>query len=122
MCMNQELSIALSSLKEAIENDERVILLNKLDKELNNDEEVMKLAYQKDMAVLDYEDSIKHFGDNSKETLEAQKKLYQAKLALDSHPLVKRYNEAYKEVRLMYKKINDSLFGKLIEKNRCKND
>ena len=117
--MNEELLNSLNKLKEAINNDPRVLKLNELDEKLNKDEEVMKLAYQKDMALISYEDSIKHFGENSKEASEAQKRLYETKLSLDNHPLVKEYNLAYKEVREIYNKINEEIFMRFTKTHRC---
>ena len=110
--MNIELVNSLSKLKEAINNDPRILKLNELDAKLNSNEDVMRLAYKKDMASLAYEDAIKHFGENSKEARDAQKRLHEAKLDLDSNELVKQYNAAYKEVRLMYEMINEALFAK----------
>ena len=118
--MDAELATLLNNLKTAIENDERVLALKQIDDKLNKDEEVMKLAYQKDMASLSYEDALKHFPKDSKEVKDAQIRLHQAKLALDNHPLVKQYNEAYKNVRLMYEKINEELFSSF--KNGVKHD
>lgn len=120
--MNDSLINSLNKLKTAIENDPRVLKLNELDKKINENEEVMKLAYQKDMALVSYEDSLKHFKEDSATVSEAQKRLYEAKLSLDNHPLVKEYNLAYKEVRLMYEKINKTLFEKFQTKKRCDND
>ena len=44
----------------------------------------MKLDYKKDMALVSYEDSLKHFKEDSVEVSEAQKRLYEAKLSLDN--------------------------------------
>ena len=110
--MNDSLMNSLTKLKEAIESDERVLRLSNLDKKLNENEEVMKLAYKKDMALVSYEDALKHFKEDSQEVKEAQKRLHEAKLSLDNHPLVKEYNVAYKEVRLLYNKINEELFSR----------
>ena len=116
--MDDSLLDSLEKLKEAINNDPRLLRLNELDKKLNNDEEVMKLAYQKDMALVSYEDSLKHFSKDSKEVNEALKRLHKAKLSLDNHPLVQEYNSAYKEVRKIYDKINQELFDKFSNKRR----
>lgn len=109
--MNQNLLDKATSLKSTIENDEEVKKLKELDALLNDDEEVMKLCYKKDMAVTSYEDALRHFGENSDEAITAQKVLYQAKLALDTNELVKRYNLQYKKVRKLYDKINEELFN-----------
>lgn len=109
--MNEKLADSLVNLKQEIENSEEMKKLRILDKELNEDETAMKLAYKKDMLAIQYEDAIKHFGENSKEANLAQKELYQAKLELDNNETVKRYMEQYKIVRKMYDKINEELFN-----------
>lgn len=109
--MSNELIELLTSLKSELENDPRVIKLDELDEKLNENEEVMKLAYKKDMASVDFDDALKHFGENSKEAKEALKKLHEAKYNLDTHPLVNEYQAAYKEVRLLYEHISKELFG-----------
>lgn len=108
--MTSYLSELISKLNLAISEDDRVKRLNELDKKLSSNEEVMALAYKKDMCLIDFEDALKHFGENSKELIVAQRKLYEAKLALDLHPLVNEYNAAYKEVRKIYDLINKELF------------
>lgn len=109
--MSNELIELLHNLKSELENDPRVLKLADLDKKLNENEEVMKLAYKKDMASVTFDDALKHFGENSKEAKEALKKLHDAKYNLDIHPLVKEYQSAYKEVRLLYEHVSKELFG-----------
>ena len=108
--MNDLLLAKLNELKEVVSSSDEMKTLHKVEEEMSNDEEVMKLAYQKDVLSSKYEDALRHFGENSKEAKEAQKALYQAKLELDSHPLVKKYNEAYKKARKYYDLINATLF------------
>jgi len=115
--MNQTLLEKLNLLKNALDNDERVILLNSLDKEISNNEEVMKLSYKKDVMVSEYEEASRHFSEGSKELEIAQKKLYEAKLVLDSHPLVVKYNKAYQEVRKLYENVNNELFKEFVKKD-----
>ena len=112
--MNEILASKLTSLKEQIEKHPDVVKLNELDKKLNDNEDVMKLAYKKDIAVSKYEDAMRYFGENSKEALEAQKVLYQAKLELDENPFVLEYNNQYKIVKKLYEKINKELFNPFI--------
>ena len=109
--MNQSLLEKASKLKEEIDSLPEVQELEKLNKLLNDDEDVMRLCYKKDMCVTKYEDALRHFGDNSDETLRAQKALHQAKLELDENPLVKQYNEQYKKVRKIYDRINEEIFN-----------
>ena len=100
-------------LKEMLANDERVILLDKLEKEMNENEEVMALAYQKDVAVTNYNDALNHFSSDSEEVKKAQHELHLKKEALDNHPLVRQYLNAYSQVRDLYFELNDILFSNL---------
>ncbi len=105
-------------LKELLSSDERVILLNSLEKEMNDNEEVMKLSYKKDMEVSNLEFMMNHFSNESEEVKMAQKKLHEAKLELDNHPLVRKYLNAYSEVRDLYMNINEKLFS-VLNVNLC---
>ena len=109
--MNEEIYQKAELLKEMLENDPRVIHLNDAEKRMDESDEVMALAYKKDMAAIKYSDTLNHFKEDSKEAQEALKELHQAKYDLDSHPLVKDYLKAYKEVRELYDEINKILFS-----------
>ena len=111
ICMNQNLLEKASKLKEEINSSPEVVELERLNKLLNKNEEVMKLCYQKDVYATKFEDAVRYFGQNSSEAQQAQKALYQAKLALDNNELVKSYNEQYKKVRKIYDKINEEIFN-----------
>lgn len=108
--MREELYQELYELKKKLEKNEYFLELKRLDEELNNNEEVMKLAYKKEMAILDYEDALNHFGKNSEEARKNQQILAKCKLELDSHPLVKEYYQSLKKVREIDSKINLELF------------
>ena len=108
--MRKELYQELYGLKKKLEKNEYFLELKRLDEELNNNEEVMKLAYKKEMAILDYEDALNHFGKNSEEARKNQQILAKCKFELDSHPLVKEYYQALKKVREIDSKINLELF------------
>lgn len=108
--MNEQILNKCQLLKEAIEKDPRILLLNQLEKEIENNEEVMVLSYKKDVALANYEDTIKYFKDDQDKIQNAQKLLAESKYNLDIHPLVKQYNKAYLEVKLMYEEINKQLF------------
>ena len=100
-------------LKDLLSQDERIKRLNELEQKMNNDNEVIALAYQKDLAVSHYSDTLNHFSEDSEEVKIAQKELYEKKLALDTHPLVREYLDAYKEVRDLYIQMNALLFDGL---------
>ena len=109
--MNQNLAEKALKLKEEINSLPEVIELERLNKLLNENEDVMRLCYKKDVCATKYEDAVKYFGLQSDEAINAQKELYQAKLELDNHDLVKASNEQYKKVRKIYDKINEELFN-----------
>ena len=100
-------------LKDLLTNDSRIIRLNELEKKMNENEEVMALAYQKDVAAIEYSDAFNHFAKDSEEVKKAQHNLHIKKEALDNHPLVRDYLKAYSEVRDLYFELNDILFSHL---------
>ena len=100
-------------LKELLINDPRIIRLNELEQKMDESEEVMTLAYQKDVAVSEYSDALNHFSRDSKEVKKAQHNLHIKKEALDNHPLVREYLDAYIKVRDLYFELNDILFSGL---------
>ena len=110
-CMNQILLENALKLKEELDSLPEVKELDRLNKLLNENEEVMRLAYKKDMASTKFEDAIRYFGEQSKEAQDAQKALHLAKLELDKHELVARYNKQYKLVREIYDRINKEIFN-----------
>ena len=116
--MAKDIYEAAYELKDLLSQDERIKRLNELEQKMNNDNEVIALAYQKDLAVSHYSDTLNHFSEDSEEVKIAQKELYEKKLALDTHPLVREYLDAYKEVRDLYIQMNALLFEGLNLKMR----
>ena len=114
--MDIKITNKCSELRDTIKNDPRIIALEDIDKRMSDNKEVMALAYRKDVAVDEYNDAVRHFGEEHEITIKARQKLYEAKKELDLHPLVKEYNKAYAEVRLLFKEINDILFDDFKEK------
>ena len=100
-----------SLLKEKMDNDPRIIRLNALEKQLNSNEEVITLVMKKDKANNDYNDILRYYSSDSIEANKYQKILANAKKELYEHPLVKEYNSVYKEVRELYREVNDTLFS-----------
>ena len=111
--MSSNIYFLASELKDLLNNDERIIRLNELEKILTNNEEVMALTYQKDLAVSNYSDALNHYANNSEEIKKYRHELFIKKEALDNHPIVKDYLNAYSEVRDLYFQINEILFGDL---------
>jgi hypothetical protein len=93
--MEKELLDDLASLRDALKGDPRVLALDQAEKALTSSPEVIELAKKKDAAERDYEDCLNYHKETDPEALALQKALYQAKLALDEHPLSKAYNAAY---------------------------
>lgn len=108
--MEEKTLKALDELKQAMAMDERFINLKIAEERMINDEEVKTLSKNKELKEEEYETSLSRFGNKSELTLASQKKLYEAKLALDSHPLVKEYTAAYIKVRDIVNLIDDLLF------------
>ena len=111
--MNQDIYNLAYELKDLLANDERITLLNALEEKMNNDREVISLAYQKDMACLNYSDALNHYAEDAKEVKDAQRELYEKKLALDNNQIVRDYLKAYSSVRDLYSEINAILFSGL---------
>ena len=111
--MSSNIYFLASELKDLLNNDERIIRLNELEKKLTSDEEVMALTYQKDVAVSNYSDALNHYANDSEEIKKYRHELFIKKEALDNHPIVKDYLNAYSKVRDLYFEINEILFGDL---------
>ena len=111
--MQDNIYFLASELKDLLNNDPRIIRLNELEKKLENSEEVMALSYQKDAATSAYSDALNHYQEGSEELKKYQREMYHKKEALDNHPLVREYLQAYSEVRDLYFQINDILFKDL---------
>ena len=100
-------------LKEAINKDPRYIALVEAEEKMNKDKGVITLVMAKENALNEYNDILSHFDRNSETALKYQKKLYEAKKALEEHPLVKDYLKKYQEMRIIYEQIEDILFSSL---------
>ena len=84
------------------------------EKNINNSDEVKVLSYKKDIAIMKYGDTIKHFGKNSKEVMGASKTMSEAIYNLNNHELVKIYNKNLANLNSYLKEIRDQLFGDLL--------
>ena len=119
--MSKDIYNLAYELKELLANDERIKTLNSLEEKMNNDNQVIALAYQKDLAATNYSDALNHFSENSEEVKKAQATLFEKKKALDNHPLVREYLNAYSKVRDLYFEMNDILLSHLsIHLKECK--
>ncbi len=114
--MEEEILKSIASLGEAIKEDARVKRLNALENKLYEDPELIELVKKKNDLERDYESSLSYLSSSSDEARVKEKALYEAKLALDTYPLVKEYNEAYILVRDLYMQMDDIIFGKFRSK------
>ena len=111
--MAKDIYVLAFELKDLLNNDPRITSLNKSEEEMANDQEVKDLVSQKEKMTILYESALNNNGEDSKEFKEARKALHDAKLALDTHPLVKQYLNNYSIVRDLYFNINEILFSNL---------
>ncbi len=109
--MQEDILKCVDELSLALKEDSRVIRLNSLEEKLYEDPALIELVKKKDDLERDYESTLSYSSKDSPEALKKQKALYEAKLELDSYPLVKEYNEAYIAVRDLYMHIDDIIFG-----------
>ena len=109
--MQEKLLESLGELRAAIIADPRVKKLDELEAQLMKDPRVIALAKTKDLCEDDYNLCLKCHPEDAPESRRMQKALFEAKLALDSDPLVKQYNRAYLAVRDLYSQIDSIIFG-----------
>ncbi|MBP5091118.1 MAG: YlbF family regulator [Bacilli bacterium] len=117
--MRRELLEKLSEFAALLDSDPRLVALNEEEKVINGNEEVLSLSKELKKAEETFEDARSHYGEKGELTKQAQKALFAAKLSLDSHPEVKKYNEAYVQVKDLYLYIDDILFSDFRSKKDC---
>lgn len=108
--MNERLLEDSIKLRNEILNSEEyknVVIKNRL---MESSDEVKILSYKKDMAIMNYEDALRHYDKNSLEVIDAEKNMAQAIYNLNNHQVVKEYNKAFEELSNIYKEINSELF------------
>jgi len=109
--MEKAILDALESLKLALESDHRRLLLEEREKAALRSTEVLALKKALDERKEAY-DKIRSLDRPESNLLEqAQKDLYQAKLAFDSHPLVASYLSAYRAFKEVEREVDDIVFG-----------
>ncbi len=113
--MNEELLLKCYELNELIHESKEYQEFIKIEEKINHNEELMKLAYKKDLVIMDYEDALKHFSKNSKEVLKEQIKLKEIMDQINSIDDVKIYNEKLNNLNKLYEEIDNKLFSFLKE-------
>ena len=101
----------IEDLRSCLELDPRVLELEKLEKELQSDPELFSLSQKMKEAEADYIQKKLSFGEEDPETQKAQKEFASIKEKLFSSPKASAYISAYSEIRLLYKQIDEILFG-----------
>lgn len=111
MLMENVILSSCLELKKAMESDPRFILLKEKEEKALKDEEVVSLITKKEAILMEYSSILSYKKKDDPEVISIEKKLHQAKLQLDLHPLVKEYNEQYKIVKNIIMEINDIIFS-----------
>lgn len=108
--MEQELIIKLLDLNSEIVKTKEYIDFKNKENELINNDQVAILSYKKDMAILNYEDTIKHFKKGTKEEMLSFKNMNHCIDLLNNNEVVKSYNEALIKLNLLMSDIEDKIF------------
>ncbi len=111
--MDSKLLIELENLKDDIKNSLEYKEFIVCEKELEESEEVQILSYKKEMAIVNYEDSLKYFKEDSDEVKAAKDKLNQAISLLNSNEIVIKYNKALTKLNILLKEVEQEIFGDL---------
>ena len=110
MCMDLELASLLENLKEDYKNLDSYKEFLVAEKKLEESDEIKVLSYKKDIAIMEYGDTLRHFDKNSKEVLEASKKMAKAIYDLNNHEISKKYNEKLAKLNEDLSEIQKSIF------------
>lgn len=97
-------------LKEELLNSAEYLNFKNTEQKLENNDEVALLSYKKDMAIVDYEDTLKHYSRNSNEALKSNKLLSDAIFKLNENPLVKEYNASLDILNKLLSNIESRIF------------
>lgn len=110
----------IDEISSLIKNRECVTKIKLIEKQMECDEEVLRLVIDFETAQREYSICLNHYDENSKEAKAYQKNLFEKKLILDSHPLIKKYYELLKEVNEPLRYIEMKLLSLFkIDKGKC---
>lgn len=101
----------LYALKDKIKETPEYKRYMECEEKLNNSDDVAILAYRKDIAIVDYEDSLKHFNKNSPEALKSKMALAKSNQLLCENETVKEYLDALHALNALLEDIQNILFG-----------
>ena len=111
----------MDELINLLNNQEAVKKLKEIEKKMNEDLEILKLSNDFSLAQSEYNSSLNHYSFDSEEARKYQKKLYESKNRLDSHPLVKEYYKYLSMVNEPLHYLEFNLFSKFTSNDhKCK--
>lgn len=96
--MKEPIYQEIEQIAKLLLDREEVKLLKEVEKKMENDEEVIRLSMIKSTYESEYSSILNYSSPSSSEAKAALKKLYEAKLNLDNHPLVKQYYDLFRKV------------------------
>lgn len=91
-----ELELLEEKIIDAIKNMSERTLLKEIENKIFTDEECLSLISSFNQAQDEYNFTLKLFKEDHELTLQKQKALYEAKLKMDTHPLINEYNTLLK--------------------------
>ena len=94
----KDIYTTIDEISELLNSRTCLIEIKEIEKEMESNQEVIDLVMKFESVQREYSSGLNHYDENSKELLEIQKRLYEAKLNLDSHPLVEKYYSLLSEV------------------------
>lgn len=113
----------LEKLENEIVNDIKSMpereYLSSLENEMLENDEVKHLIDEFHKSLDDYNFYLKSFGENHEFTKKYQKILYEAKLKLDLHPAVKKYNDALIKVNEPLRYLENNLISLFSRRKSC---
>lgn len=108
--MNNELINDVEKIKDFLKKSPEYLALKEAEQIMDSDDEVKVLSFQKDHAMMVYNDDLKIFDRNSVESLKSHKYFSETVYLLNHHPLVKDYVLKLLKYNDLLEKINEEIF------------
>lgn len=89
--MDEKILEEVISLASELKNRDEVIQIKNIQILMRENQDVLRLVNDFNLAQSEYNSCLNHFDFESEEAKKVQKVLFDAKMKLDSHPLVKEY-------------------------------
>ena len=110
----------IDEISEALKRRECNKKIKEIEQKMESNKEVIALVLAFEKAQREYSSSLNRYEENSPEVKNAQRILYQKKLELDSHPIVKEYYLLLKEVNEPLRYLEMKLLSRFkINKSSC---